>query len=103
MKIIRHLLLLTVVALTAACASRGAAVGGTGSGSFDDHDYVATRAFNLRRTPSVNGSPVRRFRAGDGFSGRMSPVDDVWTYLELFGGAEGYLFGQPYRRAEEAR
>lgn len=64
--------------------------------------YVATRTFHLREAPTMDGTPLRGFRTGDTFSGRVRPVDEVWTWMMLDRGDEGYVFGRPYR-ADDGR
>ena len=105
MKILTTAILVTCSALLGACTTTGTAPAGViaSAASAPSADYVVTRAFQLRRSPSVSADAVQGFRTGDRFSGRHHPIDDVWNRLWLLDGIEGYVFLQPFKLDQEAR
>ncbi len=96
----------TLIAMLAlslgACASHPAPA--PDLSTVQNRDYVATRAFQMKSSPSINATTLTAFREGDALRGRAAPAaPEPWTYLILQNGPEGYVFGWPFIAEREGR
>lgn len=70
----------------------------------NDQDFVATRAFQVRTSLSINATTLATFHEGDRFTGRAAPTSkEPWIYLILLNGPDGYVFGRPFMEARKPR
>ena len=60
---------------------------------------VATRRFQLRSAPSISAKTVALYRKGDRLDASIRPYDEIWHFIEVDKGPEGYVFGIPLHSA----
>lgn len=56
---------------------------------------VATRHFQLRSAPSVSAKTVAQYRKGDLLDASIKPYDEIWHFIKIDSGPDGYIFGMP--------